>query len=56
MQVVLSATLSHLYYVLRDFHVPTDTRGVGAELFTGLISTLVPLALNLPMTLHLQSG
>jgi len=25
MQVVLSVTLSHLYRVLRDFHVSTDT-------------------------------
>ena len=46
-QVVLSATLSRLYCVLGNFQVHWH---FGAKLFTSfLISTLVPLALNLPM-------
>ena len=51
MQLVLSATSSHLYCVLGDFHMSTDT--FGAKLFANfLISTLVPVALNLLMKSH----
>jgi len=55
MQVVLSAVLSRLYRVLGDFH--TCTLKPWCKTFTSfLISILVPLALNLPMTSHLRSG
>jgi len=62
MQVVLSAILSHLYYMLEDWHMFTDTlvHWTGAKYFTSfLIFTCVPfgpLALNLPMKSHLLSG
>jgi len=53
-QIVLCAILLRLYFVLGDFDMPTDN---DAKLFTSfLISTLVPLALNLPMKSHLRSG
>jgi len=51
MQVVLSVTLSRLYFVLGYFHMSTDTL-----LKSFLISNFVPLALNLHMKLHLRSG
>jgi len=54
-QVVLSATLLCLYYVLGDFHMPTDT--LVQTFFTSfLISTLVPLPLNLHMKSQVRSG
>jgi len=54
MQMVLSATLSRLYCILEDIHMSTDTL---VQVFTSfLISTLVPLAPNLPTKSHLRSG
>jgi len=45
MQVVLSATSSRPYRVLGDFFMSTDT----LVLNSFMVSTLVPLASNLPM-------
>jgi len=46
MQVDLSATLSRLYRVLGDFHMPIDTL-VQKVFASFLLSTFVPLALKL---------
>jgi len=57
MQVVLSTTLSRLYRVMRDFYKCPPTPCCKTFYFTSFpISTLVPLALHLPMKSHLRSG
>jgi len=53
MQVVVSATLSLLYYVLGAFLMFTDTL---VQYTSFLIATLAPLALNVPMKSQLRSG
>jgi len=51
------ATLSRLSFMLGDLHKSSVHSHLGAKLFTSfLVSTLVPLVLNLPMTSHLRSS
>jgi len=54
-QVFLCAILSRLYWVLEDYHMSTDTLLQNVSI-SFLISTIVSLALNLPMKSHLRSG